>query len=321
MTYQPTTRLLTVLELLQARPLLTAGELARRLEVDARTVRRYVTMLQDMGIPVEAARGRYGGYRLRPGYKLPPLMFTDEEALAVTLGLLAARWLGLSATAPATEGALAKLERVLPRGLGERVRGVQETIGFTGSPRPVAPAPNEVLMTLSAASQQRRPVWFRYRSWAGGESEREVDPYGLVFHFGRWYLVGFDHPRGEIRVFRADRVRQVEPRAGSFQPPDSFDPAAHLARTLAGIPWGFAIEVLLRTSLADARARVPTYVADLEETPDGVLLRTQGDDLRAAARSLVSLGCDFVVLRPVELRQELARLGAELIALAERSGP
>src|SRR5262249_43642702 len=90
--YQPTTRLLTILELLQARPQLSAAELARRLEVDGRTVRRYVTMLQDMGIPIQAVHGRYGGYRLRPGYKLPPLMFTAEEALAVALGLLAARW-------------------------------------------------------------------------------------------------------------------------------------------------------------------------------------------------------------------------------------
>ncbi|MPZ13158.1 MAG: HTH domain-containing protein [Chloroflexi bacterium] len=95
--YWPTTRLLTVLELLQARHQIRAAEIARRLEVDGRTVRRYVTMLQDMGIPVEAVRGRCGGYRLRPGFKLPPLMFTEEEALAVTLGLMAARWLGLSA--------------------------------------------------------------------------------------------------------------------------------------------------------------------------------------------------------------------------------
>src|ERR687891_436879 len=117
--YQPTTRLLTVLELLQARPYLTGADLARRLEVDGRTVRRYVMMLQDMGIPVEANHGRYGGYRLRPGYKLPPLMFTEEEALAVTLGLLAARRIGLALTAPAVEGALAKIDRVLPIAVGE----------------------------------------------------------------------------------------------------------------------------------------------------------------------------------------------------------
>src|SRR5262245_25315554 len=143
--YQPTTRLLTVLELLQARPYLSGAELARRLEVDGRTVRRYVMMLQDMGIPVEATHGRHGGYRLRPGFKLPPLMFTEEEALAVTLGLLGARQMGLAATAPATEGALAKIERVLPLAVGERISGLQETIGFTQRAAHPAPAAGETL--------------------------------------------------------------------------------------------------------------------------------------------------------------------------------
>src|SRR5919206_1828063 len=105
--YHPTTRLLAVLELLQSRQRVGGAELARRLEVDERTVRRYVTMLRDLGIPVEAERGRHGAYRLRPGYKLPPLMFTDEEALAVVLGLLAARRLGFGVATPAIEGALA----------------------------------------------------------------------------------------------------------------------------------------------------------------------------------------------------------------------
>src|SRR5690606_10235818 len=111
--------------LLQARPHLSGTELAQRLEVDIRTVRRYITMLQDMGIPVEAEHGRYGGYRLRRGFKLPPLLFTEEEALAVTLGLLAARRLGLAATAPAVEGALAKIERVLPTEVGQRIGALQ----------------------------------------------------------------------------------------------------------------------------------------------------------------------------------------------------
>src|SRR5687767_9627859 len=102
--YFPATRVLTVLELLQARGRMSGPELAARLEVDTRTVRRYITMLQDLGIPVEAERGRYGTYRLRPGFKLPPLLFTDDEALALTLGLLLARRLELAMAAPAVEG-------------------------------------------------------------------------------------------------------------------------------------------------------------------------------------------------------------------------
>src|ERR1700759_2138900 len=118
--YHPTTRVLTVLEMLQSHASMSGKELAERLEVDGRTVRRYVTMLQDLGIPIEAERGRYGAYRLRPGYKLPPLMFTPEEALASTLGLLAARKLGLTAPAADVEGAIAKLERVLPLSLRDK---------------------------------------------------------------------------------------------------------------------------------------------------------------------------------------------------------
>src|SRR6266480_2083303 len=128
--YFPATRVLTVLELLQSRQRISGPELAERLEVDTRTVRRYIMMLQDLGVPVEAERGRYGSYRLRPGFKLPPLMFTDDEALALTLGLLAARKMGLAVAAPAVEGALAKIERVLPTTLRTRVQAVEETLIF-----------------------------------------------------------------------------------------------------------------------------------------------------------------------------------------------
>src|SRR5215210_6856222 len=137
--YRPTTRLLSMLELLQARGRMGGPELARRLEVGERTVRRYVAMLQE--------RGRFGAYTLRPGFKLPPMMFTDEEALALALGLLSARRLGLSGAAPAVEGAQAKLERVMPEGLRERVRTFEEVV----IPAAAAPArlpAGEVVVTL-----------------------------------------------------------------------------------------------------------------------------------------------------------------------------
>jgi predicted DNA-binding transcriptional regulator YafY len=126
--YRPTTRLLALLELLQARGRMTSSEIAGRLEVGERSVRRYVERLREIGIPVEGERGRYGAYSLRPGFKLPPLMFTDEEALGLGLALLAARRLGLSGVVPVVEGALAKVERVMPEVLGERVRALEETV-------------------------------------------------------------------------------------------------------------------------------------------------------------------------------------------------
>src|SRR5216683_476086 len=160
--YFPTTRVLTILELLQSRQQLSGPELAQRLEVNARTVRRYITMLQDLGFPVEAVRGRHGSYRLRPGFKLPPLMFTEDEALALTLGLLAARRMGLSAAAPAVEGALAKVERVMPATLRARMEAVQETLIFDVPPPYATPA-SATLLTFSIATQQRRRITMRYR--------------------------------------------------------------------------------------------------------------------------------------------------------------
>jgi predicted DNA-binding transcriptional regulator YafY len=316
--YQPTTRLLTVLELLQARPVLSGSELARRLDVDGRTVRRYVMMLQDMGIPVEAVQGRYGGYRLRPGFKIPPLLFTEEEALAVTLGLMAARTLGLTSTAPAIEGALAKVERVLPAAVGERIRATQEVVGFTHAPPAAAPAASDVLLTLTSAAQRLRRVWLRYRDREGVESAREVDPYGLVFHYGRWYLVALDQRSGELRTFRLDRVQSVDSRDATFERPRDFDARTHLLRALASVPWGWDIKVLLSAELAQVRQRIAADIANLEQTSEGVLLTTQADDLRYAARLIVGLGVPFVVLRPAELKVELHKLAEEVIGYAQR---
>jgi predicted DNA-binding transcriptional regulator YafY len=166
-----------MLELLQARERISVPELARRLEVGERTVRRYAAMLREIGIPVEAELGRYGAYSLRPGYRLPPMMFTDEEALGLALGLLAARHLGLAGVAPAVEGALAKLERVMPEALRGRVGTLQETVSIAAA-RPQAPARSEVLLTLAAAVSEQRRVRLRYSSGWSRETEREVDPTG-----------------------------------------------------------------------------------------------------------------------------------------------
>src|SRR5215207_1609606 len=132
--YSPTTRLLTILEILQSYKQMSGSELARRLEVDIRTIRRYIVMLQDMGIPVEAERGPYGAYQLQRGYKLPPLMFNDAEAIALTLGLLAIREFRFPVDVAAVEGALAKTERVMPDRLLQQARGLQEAITFNVAP-------------------------------------------------------------------------------------------------------------------------------------------------------------------------------------------
>ncbi len=313
--YHPTTRVLAVLELLQSHGRLSGRELSERLEVDLRTVRRYVTMLQDLGIPVEGERGRYGGYLLRPGYKLPPLMFTDDEALAVTLGLMAARRLGLAVTAPAVEGALAKVDRVLPRAVRQRVGAVQETLVIDLVPSAEAPA-SAVVVTLSEAAHQGRRVWLRYAAAGGTETERAVDPYGIVYLTGRWYAAGYCHLRQGLRTFRLDRVREVAPRDETFARPPDFDSLAYVQRTLATMPGTWQVEVLLETTLEEARHRVPPTLATLDPAPGGVLFRCAVEDLEWIARALVGLGCPFVVREPAELRTELRRLAARIGASA-----
>lgn len=316
--YHPTTRVLTLLELLQSRPRLSGAELAARLEVDRRTVRRYVSMLQELGVPVESEAGRYGGYRLRRGYKLPPMMFTEEEALALTLGLLLSRRLGLTEAAPAFEGALAKLDRVLPDRLRGRVQAVQGALAFTpmrGSTQPSDPA---TLLALSAAAQDSRRIGLRY---AGVEdvTQRDIDPYGIVHHQGRWYVVGWCHLREDVRMFRLDRIVSLEPRAATFVRPLDFDCVAYVLESLASLPWGWPVEVLLDLPLEEARQRVAPDFGILEACAEGVVLRAHTDELDWMARMLIQLGCGFRVLHPPELREALRQKAREIGRLARRS--
>jgi predicted DNA-binding transcriptional regulator YafY len=315
--YHPTTRVLTVLELLQAHGRIGGPELAARLEVNIRTVRHYITLLQDLGIPVESERGRGGGYRLRPGFKLPPLMFTEDEALALTLGLMVARRLGLAATAPAVEGALAKVERVMPAALRARIQAVQETLVIAGATLYAAPAGGLVL-TFSSAAQQRRRVQMGYRSVDDHETERAIDPYGVVFYDGRWFAVGYCHLRADLRIFRLDRVLWAELRTEQFERPADFDSLAYVVRSLANAPATWSVEVLLETTLEEVRECVPAAMATLDPAEGGVLLRCQVQNLDWLAHFLAGLGVPLVVLRPPELRDSLRRLAATIAELADR---
>src|SRR5262245_17400297 len=185
--YDPIMRVLTVLEILQAREHVSGAELAERLEVNVRTVQRYIARLQDLCVPVESVRGVGGFYRLKPGFRLPPMMFTDDEAFAVMLGLRGLRHLGLSAFAPATEGAAAKLARVLPEPLRNGVRMMDEVVALEPGPWVVSTSA-ESLIRVAAAIRGAFRLTFEYESHAGARSEREIEPYGVAHVDGRWYL-------------------------------------------------------------------------------------------------------------------------------------
>ena len=318
--YHPTTRVLTVLELLQARHRMTGAELAARLEVDTRTVRRYVVMLQELGIPVRSERGRYGAYRLLPGYKLPPLMFTDDEALALTLGLLAARRLGMAAAAPAVEGALAKVERVLPAAVRARVQAVQQAL-VIDAPPPEDTTGQETIVVFSVAAQQGRCLAIRYRSMHDEETARVIEPYGLVHRAGHWYAPAYCRLRRDLRVFRLDRVCEAEPRDDAFTRPADFDCLAYVTTTFATMPGAWRIEALLPgVPLERARRLIPADLATLEETPDGTLMRCWAEDLDWMARYLVRLCCPFVVREPAALNDALRHLAGEIARAANGEG-
>jgi predicted DNA-binding transcriptional regulator YafY len=312
----PTSRLLELLELLQARPLTTGREIADRLEVNARTVRRYVGVLQGLGVPVEGQRGVGGGYRIRPGYRLPPLMLDNEEAVAVVLGLLATRESGRDGARDAVAGALTKINRVLPSRLRRQVEALEETLDFTTSTGS-APADAALVLLLADAIRRRRRLHTAYRSFSGEESERELSPYGLVVHFGCWYVVAHDHTRDDLRTFRVDRMWRTTLGEGSFvPPPDCFDAVAHLTHSLAGVPWRWQVEVLLDLPVDEAARRIPATLAELADDPDGTLLRTRVNSLDWMASVLASLGCDFTIREPEELRASVRALAKRLAAQA-----
>ena len=200
----PTARLLELLELLQAQPLITGREIADRLEIDSRTVRRYVEALQNLGIPVEGQRGVGGGYRIRPGYRLPPLMLTDDEAVAVALGVQAAGRLGLSGSSEAVDGALLKIHRVLPDGLRRRVEALEATLDFTSSARRGAPVRGETVLLLADDGASAR-LW-RPDTQSGPVTVRGLDfrmsrRAGRVRTFNLSAKIGRDTPLiGDIRT-------------------------------------------------------------------------------------------------------------------------
>ena len=316
---RPTARVLALLELLQAGGQRTLGDLAARLGVDERTVRRYAEHLADLGIPVQAQRGRYGGYRLLPGYKLPPLMLTDDEAVALALGLRAAERAGFATLdQAATASALAKVSRVLPAALRQRLDDLMATAQFTSPAHGAAPAGADTLLTLASAAQAQRTVAIAYTAWDGRQSQRELDVYGLVFHSGRWYATGFDHARDDVRTFRLDRITSVTQGEGSYDVPADFDATTRIVSGIAEVAWSHEVSVVLRTTLAEARERLPPSVGRLSQHDDGVLLETRAERLDGMARMLAGLGWDFEVVTPDALRDEILALSRQLQAAAAR---
>lgn len=320
MVYRPTARVLTVLELLQSHGRMTGAELARRLEVNVRTVRDYIEMLLDLGIPVEAMRGRYGAYRLRPGYKLPPLIFTEDESLALTLSLLLARQSGLATTTPAFEGVLAKVERVLPEATRARIQAVTQTVVFENRSFHAPPSALAV-MVLSSAVQSSRRVHLHYRSARTDVTERLFDPFGVAYHDGFWYTIGYCHLRQGQRLFRLDRIERVEVTDETFDPPPNFQALEAVQHALASVPREWHIEIWLETTLEEMLRQTRLPKAQFEEVENGVIMRGDAADLPWVARFLAGLGFPLVIYQPPELRTVFRQYLLSMASYAERTNP
>jgi predicted DNA-binding transcriptional regulator YafY len=239
------------------------------------------------------------------------MMFTDEEAQALSLGLIAARGLGLADAAPAIESVQAKLDRVLPNAPKRTVAALRESVALqTGDAR--VNADTKLLRVLSESAQTRCSAVMSYRAADGALTTRHFDVYGLVYRGGRWYVVGFCHLRAGLRTLRLDRVAQAQVTTKAFVRPEGFDASEYLTRAMATLPRAIEVEVLLRTDLATAKRELHPTFGIPEPCDGGVMLKGSADELDWYARELARLPFRFEVRTPDALRQELANLAREL---------
>ena len=319
---RPASRILAMLELLQDRPGMTGPDLATALGVTTRTIRRYVATLQDMGIPVEPTAGRIGGYWLRPGYRLPPLMFSADEAIGLAVALLTTRISGQDDLPAPVATALAKIERSLPHELSARIETIRNGFRTARNPWPetgVFPQP-EVLALLIQASLSHRRCWIRYGSAEGNQTSRDVDPYGVLFLDGRWYAHGWCHLRKDTRTFRIDRIRRMDLMPATFEPPEAFDIEEAVMRSIAMTRTGGEFEVLVEASLDRVRDYLPSPIA-LHEAVSETQTRTWGttDNPYWIASRIGALPFAVQVVKSDSLKAAMREIGERMIAAGNGS--
>ncbi|MFI5958084.1 helix-turn-helix transcriptional regulator [Cryptosporangium sp. NPDC051539] len=310
-----TERVLALLGLLQQRQVWTGPELAGRLGVTARTVRRDVERLRTLGYPVHASQGTGGGYQLGPGQDLPPLLLDDAEAIATAVSLLAGAGGGVASAGDAALRALTKLDRVLPARLRHEVRALAESVeSFGGGRTPIDP---DVLMTLARACRDEVEAGFGYPS--GGEvRRRRVEPYRLVASDRRWYLLAYDVDRDDWRSFRVDRMTDVAARTWHYRPrTDAPDAATFVQEGVASRVYPRQARFLVHAPVETVRAQVPASAALVRPHASGACeLISGGANLDAVLAHVLLLGHDFEILEPPDLRDRAGELAAKLAAAA-----
>lgn len=298
-------RLLRLLSLLQTRPHWSGTELASRLGVTERTLRRDITRLRDLEYPVDADPGVGGGYRLGSEGRLPPLLLDDHEAVAIAVGLRLATSSTIAGIEDAAVAALAKLDTVLPSRLRERVASV--AAGSVQMSWPVeAKIETDVLVSLATASRRSEGVRFRYTDNHGRTTGRSAEPLRLVHTSRRWYLVAYDRDRDDWRTFRIDRITDVQPTGRRFVHEDPPDPVALVSEGTAYAAYPVKARMLVAATPDEVRRHVPPSVGVVEPADGGrALLRMAAFDSTFVAEILCGLPFDFEVLEPAELTDRL----------------
>ena len=310
---ETSSRLLEMLSLLQGRRDWPGRELAERLEVSGRTIRRDVERLRRLGYPVESLTGPAGGYRLRAGSAMPPLLLDDDEAIAIAVGLRTAAGASVAGIEETAVRALVKLEQVLPAHLRRRV-GALGAATFTlpaGGPT-VDP---QHLTVIAGACRNYECLRFRYRRRDGTESRREVEPHSLVNRGRRWYLVAWDRGREDWRTLRIDRLTRPASTGLLFEARrlPAKDAGAYVERSITAAPNRYDARVLLRAPAEEVSKSVPDYWGAIDPVDEKTCeFRTGDDDLRWLAVRIAMLPVDFEVLEPPELVEELRSLASRL---------
>ncbi len=309
------TRLISLIMLMQSRPLWKAAELAKELNVSERTIHRYMGMLEEMGIPIYTERGPYGGFALMRGYKLPPLIFTAEEATVLYMGAQLVEEVWGQVYQDSVTGVTAKLDNVLPDDLRRQVAQVEQSLVIGGlvarDYKPWAPT----LQVLRKCIQTRHSVRITYHSFKLEETCREVDPYALAFRWGLWYVVGYCKLRDDLRTFRVDRIQHLEALDTPFEVPDDFSARAYVEQ-LMRFEDRYVIEVHMDARVAPhVRERTEHWLA-LEDHDDGsVTIQLHASDLDWATGWVLSYGDAATALAPPEL---VDRVRAEAAAILSR---
>lgn len=314
----PTARALLALEVLQTRPGTTADELAERLGVTERAARRYIGILREAGIPVESARGPHGGYRLRRGTRLPPVVFTQAEALGLVMAVLDGHPAAGGGDDP-VGAALGKVIQALPELVGRQAAALREHAATTPDRTAARPDPATTSALVAAVANRRRVV-VTYRTDRGREWDAEVDPWAVVVRHGRWYLLCHSHRADAVRTYRVDRVRAVRQTGQGFLPPDGLDAVAVLEENL-GVGWEFTTRVVFDAPMAEVAPWIRPPMGRLEPAGDGcVLLGSTGNPAMYAQEWLAAVPLPFRVEGGPELRAAVAEVSARFAA-ALAAGP